>query len=88
MANSVRLYQGDRTTEGCMDHQHDSADGEAIAFCDSVFDRWRCDLPAGHAGSHRSGDRSQRAEWNDRAAGRRLRDLTRPAEPASRDART
>ena len=74
-----------------MDHQHDTADGSAAGDqtpvgdrCGSTFDRWRCGLPAGHVGPHRADDGAQRAEWNERATGRRLRDLARPRHP-SRD---
>ena len=60
-----------------MDHQHDTADtATGDRRCDSTFDRWGCGLPAGHDGPHVSRDDVERVEWNDRAAGRRLRHLT------------
>ncbi|OIH94073.1 hypothetical protein [Curtobacterium sp. MCBA15_001] len=74
-----------------MDHQDDTVSGHVAQHCDrscdSTFDRWRCTMPVGHEGPHRAGDASGRTEWNDRAAGRRLRDLARPAAHAERDAR-
>lgn len=76
-----------------MEDQHDTVSGlptddpHCRDRCPSTFDRWMCTLPAGHDGPHRSCDGSERAEWNDRATGRRLRDLARPAEHAERAAR-
>ncbi|KQS08958.1 hypothetical protein ASG04_08635 [Curtobacterium sp. Leaf183] len=76
-----------------MEDQHDTVSGSLADDlhrgdrCPSTFDRWRCGLPAHHGGPHRSCEASQRAEWNDRASGRRLRDLARPAEHAERAAR-
>ncbi|MCJ1712854.1 hypothetical protein [Curtobacterium sp. VKM Ac-2922] len=55
--------------------------------CSSTFDRWCCELPAGHDGQHRVATERQRVEWNDRAAGHRLDGLARPAEHVAREAR-
>jgi len=44
-----------------------------LAFCTSVFDRWRCGEPDGHDGSHRAAAGGSTASWNDSATGRALR---------------
>ncbi|MGU3411125.1 hypothetical protein ACLBWP_13515 [Microbacterium sp. M1A1_1b] len=64
----------------------DESDGRR-GQCESAFDRWVCDLPAGHDGQHRVVTERQRVEWNDRAAGHRLGGLARPAEHVAREAR-
>lgn len=69
-----------------MDHEHDAVSGQPAPDpqhrrgCRSTFDRWRCVLPAGHEGLHRSGDDGGRAEWNDRATGRSLHSRPEPDE--------
>ncbi|MGN7192116.1 MULTISPECIES: hypothetical protein [unclassified Curtobacterium] len=48
-------------------------DAAVVAFCTSVFDRWRCGEPDGHGGSHRAASGASTASWNESATGRALR---------------
>lgn len=50
-----------------------SADAATPDRCTSVFDRWRCGRPQGHAGPHQAHVGGSTTTWNDPATGRRLR---------------